>query len=197
MPRSTAFDDTDLLDASDDVLWPDGCDAVSIRDLETALGLKAPSLYRRVHSRAHADGRTVPGTDPDPPAVAPLLAFEGLRVLARAGRPGARQGRRPAPRGVRSGASRELRAGSSRASRPHRRPCADESDGTDPKHPRGEPAMSDDQPAPGRTVMIEFDSEEALSGRWELPEYRSLADCRHAGTTTRAVYFLHAPPVRG
>lgn len=88
MPQPTAFDDTDLLDASNDLPWRDGCDAVSIRDLETALGLKAPSLYRRVHSRAHADGRTVPGTDPDSPAVAPLLAFEGLRVLSRAGRPG-------------------------------------------------------------------------------------------------------------
>lgn len=179
MPRPTRFDDGDLLDASYDLLWRDGCDAVSIRDIEAALGVKAPSLYRRFHSRAqlvtrsvdryvervvtgrvrrhlagsddpvegirsffvsalepagdedrprgclltvtsgqaavaepgvraavvagigvvegalrtqvgraHGDGRTGPGTDPDALAVALLLAFEGLMVLARTGRPG-------------------------------------------------------------------------------------------------------------
>jgi uncharacterized protein (DUF1330 family) len=48
----------------------------------------------------------------------------------------------------------------------------------------------------GRTVLIEFDSEAALMGWWESPEYRELAEHRHAGTTTHAVYFLHSPPAR-
>ncbi len=51
--------------------------------------------------------------------------------------------------------------------------------------------------APGRTVIIDFDSEEALQGWWDSPEYRELAVHRHAGTTTHAVYFVHGPPPRG
>ncbi len=50
---------------------------------------------------------------------------------------------------------------------------------------------------PGRTVLIDFDSEEALRGWWDSPEYRALAAHRHAGTTTHAVYFVHGPPARG
>ncbi len=179
MSRPAKYDDTDLLDRSYDLLWRDGCDAVSIRDLEEALDLKAPSIYRRFHSReeliarsvdryvervvggrirrhldgaadpvaglrsffisalepaqgesiargclltvtagqvatttprvrtavdaglgsveaalrvqvgrAVAMGRTAAGTDPDTLAGALLLAFEGLLVLARTGRPG-------------------------------------------------------------------------------------------------------------
>jgi AcrR family transcriptional regulator len=179
VPRPAKYDDIDLLDRSYDLLWRDGCDAVSIRDLEAALDLKAPSIYRRFHSRdeliarsvdryvdrvvagrirrhlADADdpvaglgsfflsalepapgepvprgclltvtagqaalsdagvraavdaglgsvesalrsqvvrardlGRTGPGTDVDALAVVLLLAFEGLLVLARSGRPG-------------------------------------------------------------------------------------------------------------
>ena len=177
MPRPAKYPDTDLLDRSYDLLWRDGCDAVSVRDLERALDLKAPSIYRRFHSRdeliarsvdryvdrvvsgrirrhlgpsgdpvaglrafftsalepaagesvprgclltvtagqsaagapavcaavaaglasveaalrtqvrrAAADGRTGAGADPDALAAALLLAFEGLLVLARAGR---------------------------------------------------------------------------------------------------------------
>jgi TetR/AcrR family transcriptional repressor of nem operon len=53
------YDDTDLLDRSYDLLWRDGCDSVSIRDLERALDLKAPSIYRRFHSRHELIARSV------------------------------------------------------------------------------------------------------------------------------------------
>lgn len=59
MPRPAKYDDTDLLDRSYDLLWRDGCDAVSIRDLEAALDLKAPSVYRRFHSRDELIARSV------------------------------------------------------------------------------------------------------------------------------------------
>jgi len=49
---------------------------------------------------------------------------------------------------------------------------------------------------PGRTVIIEFDSEAALMAWWESPEYRELAEHRHASTTTHAVYVVHSPPAR-
>jgi uncharacterized protein (DUF1330 family) len=48
----------------------------------------------------------------------------------------------------------------------------------------------------GRTVLIEFDSEDALRGWWESPEYRDLAEHRHAGTTTHSVIVVHPPPPR-
>jgi uncharacterized protein (DUF1330 family) len=59
-----------------------------------------------------------------------------------------------------------------------------------------DPAVLEGTHAEGRTVIIEFDSEEALRGWWESPEYRELAEHRHAATTTHAVYFLHSPPSR-
>ena len=59
LPRSAKFDDSDLLDRSYDLLWRDGCDAVSIRDLEVAMGIKAPSIYRRFHSRDELIARSV------------------------------------------------------------------------------------------------------------------------------------------
>lgn len=40
-----------MLDRATDVFWQYGSDAVTIRDLELALDLKAPSIYRRFHSR--------------------------------------------------------------------------------------------------------------------------------------------------
>jgi uncharacterized protein (DUF1330 family) len=49
---------------------------------------------------------------------------------------------------------------------------------------------------PGRTVILEFDSEAALIAWWESPEYRELATHRHAGTTTRSVVVVHSPPAR-
>ncbi len=59
MPRPAKYDDTALLDRSYELLWRDGCDAVSIRDLETALDLRAPSIYRRFHSRNELVARSV------------------------------------------------------------------------------------------------------------------------------------------
>jgi uncharacterized protein (DUF1330 family) len=59
------------------------------------------------------------------------------------------------------------------------------------------PVVLEGEHAAGRTVLIEFDSEKALMGWWESPEYRSLAEHRHAGTTTHAVYVVHSPPARG
>jgi uncharacterized protein (DUF1330 family) len=60
-----------------------------------------------------------------------------------------------------------------------------------------DPTVLEGTRADGRTVMIDFDSEEALTGWWDSPEYRELAVHRHAGTTTHAVYFVHGPPARG
>ena len=59
MPREARYDDAALLDRSYDLLWRDGCDAVSMRDLEVALDLKAPSIYRRFHSRDELIARSV------------------------------------------------------------------------------------------------------------------------------------------
>lgn len=59
MPRPPKYDDSALLDRSYELLWRDGCDAVSIRDLERALDLKAPSIYRRFHSRDELVARSV------------------------------------------------------------------------------------------------------------------------------------------
>jgi uncharacterized protein (DUF1330 family) len=47
--------------------------------------------------------------------------------------------------------------------------------------------------APGRTVIIQFESEDALMGWWNSPEYRELAEHRWAGTTTHSVVMVHAP----
>ena len=58
------------------------------------------------------------------------------------------------------------------------------------------PTILEGTRADGRTVIIEFDSEAALMGWWESPEYIELAAHRHAGTTTHAVYFVHSPPSR-
>jgi len=48
----------------------------------------------------------------------------------------------------------------------------------------------------GRTVVLEFDSEEALNTWWNSTEYRELAVHRHAGTTTHSVTVIHSPPGR-
>lgn len=58
------------------------------------------------------------------------------------------------------------------------------------------PTVLEGSHAEGRTVMIEFDSEEALMTWWNSPEYRELAVHRHAGTETHAVYVVHSPPGR-
>ena len=51
MGRPRKLDDDELLDQAIDLFWRDGCDAVSIRDLEVALDIKAPSIYRRFPTR--------------------------------------------------------------------------------------------------------------------------------------------------
>ena len=50
--------------------------------------------------------------------------------------------------------------------------------------------------ADGRTVIIEFDSKDALDGWWNSPEYRELAAHRHASTTTHSVIVVHGMPGR-
>ncbi|MCX6394388.1 MAG: DUF1330 domain-containing protein [Solirubrobacterales bacterium] len=57
------------------------------------------------------------------------------------------------------------------------------------------PVILEGDHAAGRTVMIQFPSEEALQGWWNSPEYRELAAHRHASTTTHAVYYAHGLPV--
>ncbi|MDH4168436.1 MAG: DUF1330 domain-containing protein [Acidimicrobiia bacterium] len=47
---------------------------------------------------------------------------------------------------------------------------------------------------PGRTVIIRFESEEACLAWWDSPEYRELAEHRHAGTTTHSVVIVHPAP---
>ena len=45
--------------------------------------------------------------------------------------------------------------------------------------------------APGRTVIIEFPSEEVLMEWWNSPEYLELVKFRHAGTTTHSISVVH------
>lgn len=51
MGRPAKTTDTDVLDATYALAWERGCDDITIRDLEVALDLRAPSIYRRFHSR--------------------------------------------------------------------------------------------------------------------------------------------------
>ena len=53
MGRPPKLADAEVLDRATDLLWREGPDAVSIRDLEAALTLRAPSIYRRFGSRDH------------------------------------------------------------------------------------------------------------------------------------------------
>jgi len=47
MGRPAKIDDAEILDRATSLFWRDGCDAVSIRDLEVVLDLRAPAIYRR------------------------------------------------------------------------------------------------------------------------------------------------------
>jgi AcrR family transcriptional regulator len=47
MGRPPKIDDVEMLDRATALFWRDGSDAVSIRDLESALDLSAPAIYRR------------------------------------------------------------------------------------------------------------------------------------------------------
>ena len=51
MGRPAKMTDTELLDVTCALIWERGCDQVTIRDLEAALDLRAPSIYRRFDSR--------------------------------------------------------------------------------------------------------------------------------------------------
>lgn len=52
MARPAKFDDDNIVvDRAVDLFWKDGVDSVSIRDLEAALELRAPSIYRRFDSK--------------------------------------------------------------------------------------------------------------------------------------------------
>ncbi len=48
----------------------------------------------------------------------------------------------------------------------------------------------------GRTVIIQFPSEEVLMEWWNSPGYRELAAIRHAATTTFSVSVVHPLPAR-
>ena len=50
--------------------------------------------------------------------------------------------------------------------------------------------------AEGRTVIIQFESEDALNTWWNSPEYIELAGHRKAGTTTHSISVVHALPPR-
>jgi uncharacterized protein (DUF1330 family) len=50
--------------------------------------------------------------------------------------------------------------------------------------------------AEGRTIIIEFPSEEVLMEWWNSPEYTELAKLRHESVTTHSVSVVHAIPPR-
>jgi len=51
--RPARFEGVEVLDRATELFWRDGCDAVTIRDLEVALDLRAPSIYRRFTTKHH------------------------------------------------------------------------------------------------------------------------------------------------
>ena len=51
MGRPAKTTDSDVLDTTYLLAWQRGCDDITIRDLEVVLDLRAPSIYRRFHSR--------------------------------------------------------------------------------------------------------------------------------------------------
>lgn len=51
MGRPAKTTDSDVLDITYALAWQRGCDDITIRDLEVALDLRAPSIYRRFRSR--------------------------------------------------------------------------------------------------------------------------------------------------
>ena len=52
-------------------------------------------------------------------------------------------------------------------------------------------AVLEGERAEGRTVIIEFPSEDVLMEWWNSPEYVELAKARHASTTTHSVTVVH------
>jgi len=51
MARPQKLKPEEILDRATDLFWKKGADAVSTRDLESALDLKAPAIYRRFESK--------------------------------------------------------------------------------------------------------------------------------------------------
>lgn len=51
--------------------------------------------------------------------------------------------------------------------------------------------------AEGRTVMIEFASEDVLMDWWNSAEYKELAEHRHASTRTHSISCVKGMPPRG
>ncbi|MEM8813169.1 MAG: TetR/AcrR family transcriptional regulator [Pseudomonadota bacterium] len=51
MARPQKLKSDEVLDRASDLFWRLGCDGVSTRDLETALDLRAPAIYRRFSSK--------------------------------------------------------------------------------------------------------------------------------------------------
>ena len=49
------------------------------------------------------------------------------------------------------------------------------------------------QRAEGRTVMVEFPSEEKLMAWWDSSEYVKLAKLRKASTITHSIFVVHTP----
>ena len=54
------------------------------------------------------------------------------------------------------------------------------------------PTLLEGERAPGRTVIIQFESEAACLAWWNSPEYVELAKHRHAGTLTHSISIVHA-----
>ncbi len=50
--------------------------------------------------------------------------------------------------------------------------------------------------AAGRTIIIEFPSEDVLMQWWNSDDYVELAKLRHASVTTHSVSIVHSPPPR-
>jgi TetR/AcrR family transcriptional repressor of nem operon len=59
MARPIKYEDTKILDRATKLLWIEGPDNVTVRDLEAALDLKAPSIYRRFGTRDELIARAV------------------------------------------------------------------------------------------------------------------------------------------
>ena len=59
MARPVKIDDVEVLKRATDLFWKNGCDAVTIRDLELTLDLRAPSIYHRYATKNELIGRCV------------------------------------------------------------------------------------------------------------------------------------------
>ncbi|MBV7395230.1 TetR/AcrR family transcriptional regulator [Mameliella sediminis] len=51
MARPQKLKPDEVLDRASEIFWKQGADAVSTRDLEAALGLRAPAIYRRFENK--------------------------------------------------------------------------------------------------------------------------------------------------